>query len=118
MIERMRMFSVWPGTPGRRQQNPRMIRSMGTPAFEASHKASIMSGSSSWFILAMMRAGCPRRLLSISRWISSRSRGRMVIGATRIALKVGLIGMAGQIVEEIDDVVGDAGSQVKRPTSA
>ena len=55
------------GTPGRRQQNPRMMRSIGTPAFDASHRASIMSGSSSWFILAMMRAGCPARLISISR---------------------------------------------------
>ena len=30
MMDRMRMFSVWPGTPGRRQQNPRMIMSIGT----------------------------------------------------------------------------------------
>ena len=31
MIERMRMFSVKPGTPGARQQRPRTIRSTGTP---------------------------------------------------------------------------------------
>ena len=89
MIERIRMFSLWPGTPGRRQQNPRMMRSIGTPAFDASHKASIMSGSSSWFILAMMRAECPARLFWISRWIRSSRRGRMFIGATSNELKPG-----------------------------
>jgi hypothetical protein len=35
MMERMRMFSVWPGTPGRRQQKPRMIKSIDTPACES-----------------------------------------------------------------------------------
>jgi len=30
MMDRTRMFSVWPGTPGRRQQNPRTIhRALG-----------------------------------------------------------------------------------------
>ena len=38
MMERMRMFSVLPGTPGRRQQKPRMIRSIDTPAWDASTK--------------------------------------------------------------------------------
>ena len=59
-----------------------MIRSIGTPASDAAHNASMMSGSSSWFILAMMRAGRPALWFSISRSISSSSRGRMVDGAT------------------------------------
>ena len=32
MIERTRIFSLLPGTPGRRQQIPRTIRSIWTPA--------------------------------------------------------------------------------------
>ncbi len=35
MTERTRMFSERPGTPGRRQQNPRTMRSIWTPAWEA-----------------------------------------------------------------------------------
>jgi len=46
-IERMRIPSLRPGTPGRRQQKPRTTRSTGTPAQPASHRASIISGSSS-----------------------------------------------------------------------
>ena len=59
MIERMRMFSVSPGTPGARQQRPRTIRSTGTPACEARDSASQISRSSSWFILQTIRAGRP-----------------------------------------------------------
>ena len=35
MIERTTMLSLRPGTPGLRQHTPRMIRRMGTPAWEA-----------------------------------------------------------------------------------
>ena len=101
MIERMRMFSVWPGTPGRRQQNPRTIRSIGTPAFEASHRASIMSGSSSWFILAMMRAGFPRALvldLTMDEIEQARPHGDR---SHQHGVEVGPIGVPGEVVEEI-----------------
>jgi len=89
IIERTRMFSVRPGTRGRRQQKPRIIKSIGTPASDARHKASIMSGSSSWFILATIRAGRPARWFSIPCCISSSKRGRMVVGATRSAEQCG-----------------------------
>ena len=61
MIERTRMFSDSPAMPGRSAHTPRTIRSIFTPACEASYSASIISGSSSAFILAMMRAGLPSR---------------------------------------------------------
>ena len=54
-----RIVSLIPGRPGRRQQIPRTIRSIGTPAWEASYRAEMMSGSTSAFILAMIRAGRP-----------------------------------------------------------
>ena len=72
-----------PGIPGRRQQIPRITRSISTPAPAAAHSASMMAGSSSWFILATIRAGRPARWLSVSLWISARNRERIVEGATR-----------------------------------
>ena len=48
------MFSLIPGIPGRRQQIPRMIRSMGTPACEARYRASMTATSSSPFTLITM----------------------------------------------------------------
>ena len=107
MIERMRMFSVWPGTPGRRQQNPRMIRSIGTPALDASHRASIISGSSSWFILATMRAGFPARLccdLALDQIEQPRPHGHRRHQQRRASWA---IGVSGQVVEQIDNIVGE-----------
>ncbi len=40
-----RMFSDTPGTPGRRQHSPLMLRSTFTPAIEARYKEAIMSES-------------------------------------------------------------------------
>ena len=82
-----------------------MIRSIGTPASDAPQRASIISGSSSWFILATIRAGRPARWFSLSRSISSSRRGRIVVGATSSAEQCGSICVAGEIVEEIDDIV-------------
>ena len=62
-----------PSTPGRRQQNPRTIRSTDTPARDASQSAAMVAGSSSWFILATMRLGRPARWLSISRPMRSET---------------------------------------------
>src|ERR1700736_6471804 len=45
-----RMFSEIPGRPGRRQQMPRMSRSILTPAREAEQSAVIAVGSTSAFI--------------------------------------------------------------------
>ncbi len=38
MTERTRMFSVQPGTPGRRQQKPRTIRSIGHAGLRRRHE--------------------------------------------------------------------------------
>ncbi len=44
---------------GRRQQMPRMTRSIFTPAREASYSASMSLASTSEFILAQIAAGFP-----------------------------------------------------------
>ena len=108
MIERTRMFSVRPGTPGRRQQNPRMMRSMGTPAWDASHRASIMSGSSSWFILTMMRRGLAGALvldLAMDQFEQPRPHGER---SNQQRVEVRLVGMTGKVVEQIDDILSNA----------
>ena len=54
-----KIFSLTPGTPGRRQQMPRTIRSIGTPSREAAYISSIMPASVKLLNLAMMPAGRP-----------------------------------------------------------
>ena len=66
-IERTRMFSDTPATPGRSAHAPRTIKSISTPACDAAYSARITPSSSSAFILAMMRAGFPLRALRVSR---------------------------------------------------
>ena len=66
-----RILSEMPGIPGRRQQMPRMIRSICTPACEARYKRAIVCGSTSEFILAMIRAGLPASACTRSRSISA-----------------------------------------------
>src|SRR5918997_1410430 len=78
-----RMFSESPGIPGRRQQVPRTIRSMRTPARAALYKASMTVGSTSAFILTMMRAGWPSSAFRPSRPISSMTCSLSPCGATR-----------------------------------
>ena len=58
-IERTRMFSDSPGTPGRSAHAPRTMRSISTPACDAAYSARITPSSRSAFILATMRAGLP-----------------------------------------------------------
>ena len=84
----------------------------------ASHRASIMSGSSSWFILATMRAGCPARLFSISRCDQIEEPRPHGHRRDQERVEIRLERVAGQVVEEVDDVVGERWSQVSRPTSA
>ena len=50
------MLSLTPGTPGRRQQIPRTINSIFTPACDAWYSARIMRLSTSAFILKIR---CP-----------------------------------------------------------
>ena len=95
------MLSVRPGTPGARQQKPRTIRSIGTPAWDARTSVAQISGSSSWFIFAMMRAGRPARWCSISRSISSRKRvAHGASGATSSVANAGVRERPGEEVEE------------------
>ncbi|PAV67574.1 hypothetical protein WR25_22199 [Diploscapter pachys] len=80
MIDFTRIFSDMPGTPGRRQQMPRMISSTATPAPLASYNLSMMIGSTRLFIFAQTAPGLPLRALAISTSICSssvlrRSRG-------------------------------------------
>ena len=82
MTDDTRTFSLTPGTPGRSTQKPRTIRSISTPACEAARSASQTPRSSSWFILAMIRAGRPARRWATSPSISARNRSRMLTGAT------------------------------------
>src|SRR6266550_517439 len=51
-----RIRSLTPGIPGRRQQMPRTMRSISTPACDAAYNASIASTSTNAFIFAMIRA--------------------------------------------------------------
>ena len=53
------MFSLTPGIPVFKQQMPRTIRSIFTPAALASYSAAIISLSQSEFIFAIMAAGRP-----------------------------------------------------------
>jgi len=77
-----RMRSLTSGSPGRRQQIPRTIKSMSTPARDARYNAAMTSASVIAFIFATMRAGRPARACSDSRAINSRNRSRSPYGAT------------------------------------
>ena len=76
------MFSETPGTPGRRQQMPRTLRSTCTPACEASYSAWMQAASTSEFIFSAIRASSPARWASTVASISSTMRSRIVVGAT------------------------------------
>ena len=82
MMLMTRTLSLMPGTPGRRQQMPRTIRSIDTPACDARYSASIVSVSATAFILATIRPPRPARANAASRSISSITRCRMLDGAT------------------------------------
>ena len=80
-----------PGTPGRRAQAPRTIRSIRTPACEAAYSARMMRGSLIALILAMMRAGLPAFASLASRSIFLIRPGCRVKGdcSRRLSLVVG-----------------------------
>ena len=105
MIERTRMPSLRPAMPGRRQQSPRMTRSIGDAGAAPLHtSAAMISGSSSWFILATMRAGQPGLLvvdLPLDQLEKPRAHGR---GATRSVSQCGSLRVASQVVKQVDDV--------------
>ena len=77
------MRSESPGTPGRRQQMPRTMRSISTPAWLAAYSSSISAGSTRLFILAMMRAGRPGAgVLGLAADALDAAPSRRSVGAT------------------------------------
>ena len=76
------MFSETPGTPGRRQQMPRTLRSTGTPACEASYRAWMQRASTSEFIFSAIRASSPATWAATVRSISETIPSRIVVGET------------------------------------
>jgi hypothetical protein len=78
-MERTRTVSDRPGTLGRRQEMPRTIRSMPTPACDASYSRSIIPASDKAFILATILPLVP---YVASLAMSSSRRGRRWSGAT------------------------------------
>ena len=74
-----RMFSVYSGTPGKRQQIPRTSSMMRTPAQEASDSLLMTSRSVTELTLKMIWPSLP---FWISSSISSMMRDFMHLGAT------------------------------------
>ncbi len=81
--DRTVMFSERSSTPGFNEQTPCTIRSIFTPACDASYSAAITVGSSRAFILATIRARLPARALSASARIASISLACSVPGMQR-----------------------------------
>ena len=104
---RTRMFSEMPGSPGRRQQMPRITRSIGTPAWLASYSASIVSRSTSELSLAKIRAVLPARARSACSLISSIVRRVQVGRRDDQLLPLVALRVAGQEVEQRRAVVGE-----------
>ena len=73
MMERTLMLSDKPAIPGRNPHTARTIRSIFTPALDASYSSSMISGSSSAFILARIPAFLPALDASASRLIEAMS---------------------------------------------
>ena len=80
-MERTVIFSLTPGIPTLRQQIPRTIRSIFTPAADASYNASIIPGSQREFIFATMRASRPCCACFFSLAIRCRNLSRNQYGA-------------------------------------
>ena len=76
------MFSETPGTPGTRQQIPRMLRSTGTPACDARYSARMQRRSTSELSFIAMRAGRPSSCAATVRSISAIIASRRKLGAT------------------------------------
>ena len=81
------MFSESPLTPGRSEHAPRTIRSIRTPAPEASYSALMVASSTSALTLAITRAGLPARARRASFAIAARLRWCSVNGASHKCLR-------------------------------
>ena len=87
-VDRTRMFVETPLIPGRSAQIPRTIRSIFTPACEASYRARMTCGSINEFILAITRAGLPAFAFSTSAPMCSITVSCNVNGACSIFLSL------------------------------
>src|SRR5712692_9639558 len=99
------MFSDSPSTSGRRQQMPRTIRSILTPAVLAAYSSSIRRRSTRPFIFAMIRPGRPARA-----WSASNALDEPVAQATggeqEMVEAVGTR-VAGEEIEELAEVLAE-----------
>jgi hypothetical protein len=103
------MLSDTPGTPGRRQQAPRTIRSIFTPALRGLVQRADHLGSLSAFILAMMRPGLPARAccgLALDLLEQALVQGE---GRLQQALQLDRRRQPGQLLEQQVHVVADVG---------
>jgi hypothetical protein len=101
MMLRTRMFSLTPSTPGRRQQYPRMIRSICTPACEARYRWRMICASTSELALIMIRPFHPTLFLAL---MNCSKFSRKLTGATRNLRYVFLFGEAGERVKQLRGV--------------
>ena len=103
------MFSETPGTPGRRQQMPRTLRSTRTPAREASYSAWMQPASTSEFIFSAIRASSPAAvggdgaLDLLDDPVAHRRRRDQHLAV------LGRAAVAGEEVEHLGDVGADVG---------
>ncbi len=106
------MRSDSPGTPARRLQRPRTMRSTDVPAADARYRASITSGSVRPLVLSTMRPDGPRPGLGIDGGDHLGPGGqRRHDQAPEADLRPG----PGQEVEHLGDVMADVGIGRQQP---
>ena len=111
------MFSLTPGTPGRRQHMPRTFSSTFTPACEARYSLRIIGLSTSEFILKMRCASRPASAWAISRSMRSAMPWRRFDRRDQELAVLGRLPAARQVVEHqvgvgADVVVGGEVAEV------
>ena len=83
------------------------MRSIFTPACEAAYSSSMICGSSSAFILAMMRAGLPSAACFASLRIAATMRLCSVNGDCHTCFMLARLPEAGELLEHLGDVGAD-----------
>ena len=101
---RTRMFSDSPGTPARRQQMPRMSRSIWTPAWLAAYSASIISASPIELALIVIRPSAPNAASLLDQLEQPRAQVARRHDERVVAL---VAAVAGEVVEQLGDVGAD-----------
>jgi hypothetical protein len=110
------MFSLTPGTPGRRQQMPRTSNRCARPPATRGTAQRIILGSTSAFILKIRWPFAGLGMCWISRSIRASSRSQIHRRHQQL-LVVRLGRVAGQVVEQIAGVGGNLFVAVNRPIS-